>query len=921
MQKIFTTLLFVFSLSVCKAQWVTIPDPNFVAWLQTNYTGCMNGNQMDTTCSGVVIGNYIDCSWENISDLNGIQYFNNLLHLDCSGGTISSLPSLPNLTELDCNNNALTSLPPLSSTLVHLDCRHNQLTSLPALPNSVTYIDCSYNQIANLPTLPNSLDELWCYYNQLTTLPSLPSLLTRLDCSGNLLTSLPTLPNLIWALNCSLNPLTSLPALPNSIIGLACDFSPLTSLPTLPNQLSSLSCYHDQLTSLPSIPASLDILDCYSNFLTSLPDLPETLHGFEVNDNPNLMCIPSFSNFTGAAYSFNISNTGITCLPNVIQHTGYIAQIDTMQVCDVFNLNGCEVAWNIKGNVVIDEDSSCATTNDGIEIPMIKINLKDAGSNLLQQVIANWNGDYSFDTQLGTFKTSVDTSGLPFDILCPVNNQVTSIISNTDSLDLGVNFRLRCKPGFDIGAWNVYRTGAFFPNDTISIHIVAGDYSSVISNGYCNSGVIAGTVKVIINGPTNFLSPLIGALQPTVVDDTLIYSIVDFSLVNSDSDFAFNVITDSTAQSGDIICFNVSVTPFMGDNHISNNNISHCFDVDDSFDPNEKEVSPTGTLPNQFNDWLTYTIHFQNTGTAAAQHIQILDTLDSDIDASTFQLLSYSHATMVQLFGSKVHFNFVNINLPDSTTDSEGSKGYVSYRVKPLANLPLGTTIENTASIYFDFNSPVVTNTVSNLICNPIAPTNLSAIICDGDVYNFNGANISTTGNYSATLNAINGCDSVVNLNLSIETINTNIQQSGDSISVTSNGIIQWFDCSLQQIISGETQTIFVPGIPGNYAAIITQGNCSDTTACVLVSGFDLAISSSRFSVFPNPTDENITIAISQPCENCKIDISNTLGQTIYASTINLNSKIINLKSLPSGVYFIALRSDKMSVVKKLVKE
>ena len=177
---------------------------------------------------------------------------------------------------------------------------------------------------------------------------------------------------------------------------------------------------------------------------------------------------------------------------------------------------------------------------------------------------------------------------------------------------------------------------------------MAGDFVQSIYNANCNSG-ISGEVKVVINGSANYLSPISGALTPTVTADTLIYIIADFSLVNANTDFAFNVVTDSTAPIGAEVCFIVTVTPATGDNNISNNTLTHCFTISNSYDPNEKEVSPIGNLAYPFNDWLTYTIHFQNTGTAPAQHIQILDTLDADLDASTFQLLSYSHAPMVQV--------------------------------------------------------------------------------------------------------------------------------------------------------------------------------------------------------------------------------------------------------------------------------
>ena len=112
--------------------------------------------------------------------------------------------------------------------------------------------------------------------------------------------------------------------------------------------------------------------------------------------------------------------------------------------------------------------------------------------------------------------------------------------------------------------------------------------------------------------------------------------------------------------------------------------------------------------------WLTYTIHFQNTGTAAAQNIELRDTLDADLDLATFQVLAQSHGMQTFVTGNAVRFSFPNINLPDSTTDEPNSHGYVQYRINTLPNLSLGTAVENTASIYFDFNAPVVTNTTVN---------------------------------------------------------------------------------------------------------------------------------------------------------------------------------------------------------------
>ena len=122
------------------------------------------------------------------------------------------------------------------------------------------------------------------------------------------------------------------------------------------------------------------------------------------------------------------------------------------------------------------------------------------------------------------------------------------------------------------------------------------------------------------------------------------------------------------SQANDLVCFDVSVTPLAGDNNTANNNYSQCFTVTNSFDPNEKEVSPSGSIDTSQHE-LTYTIYFQNTGYDTAQFIYIKDTLDNAIDESSIQLLAYSHEPMVQVMGKLIRFNFPNINLPDSTTD------------------------------------------------------------------------------------------------------------------------------------------------------------------------------------------------------------------------------------------------------------
>ncbi|MEM9819966.1 MAG: T9SS type A sorting domain-containing protein [Bacteroidota bacterium] len=151
-----------------------------------------------------------------------------------------------------------------------------------------------------------------------------------------------------------------------------------------------------------------------------------------------------------------------------------------------------------------------------------------------------------------------------------------------------------------------------------------------------------------------------------------------------------------------------------------------------SYDPNDKLVHPNRegnyTL---FEEFLVYTVRFQNTGNDYARDVVIRDTLDANLNASTFQILGTSHPNQLStrlLEDQYLTFDFSNIFLPDSTADFEGSQGYVSYIIEGKEGLAENTAIENTASIYFDFNPPIVTNTTQNIMVSELPTTSTSVL-------------------------------------------------------------------------------------------------------------------------------------------------------------------------------------------------
>jgi len=146
-----------------------------------------------------------------------------------------------------------------------------------------------------------------------------------------------------------------------------------------------------------------------------------------------------------------------------------------------------------------------------------------------------------------------------------------------------------------------------------------------------------------------------------------------------------------------------------------------------SFDPNDKigkAQTPRADGSGSIFEPIRYTIRFQNTGNDTAFNVVILDTLAPQLDPATFMFLGSSHPCEIQIRQERIiEFRFLQILLPDSTINELNSHGFMSYSVKPKLNLPSPITIENRASIHFDFNDAILTNTAINKLVDPTLAT------------------------------------------------------------------------------------------------------------------------------------------------------------------------------------------------------
>ncbi len=638
----------------------TIPDTSFVRFLNENFNDCMSGNQMDTTCPGIRNALQLNFSFTNISDFTGLEYFTALTNL------------------VIVNNN--------------LEIKFFPSLSFPDLE----YFRYSYNNRIN--------------GNQPLSLPRLdfPKLKT-FDCEGNFFTTLPDLNfPLLEKFYCSNNKLRRLDNLiaPN-LKDLSCSANELTSLSLNYPKLEQLACSSNQLISLPPLPSTLCSLDCFSNKLVSLPVLPASLKCGLSCGNNNISCFPVFPDDLQMIF---IAGNPFSCLPNYIPAMD--AKLKAYPLCldnndTVNNPYNCIQAQGITGFIFNDLNGNCKQDVGESFLSHITVKLYTTSNVLINQTVSLLNGFYQFAVPKGNYKVQPDLAG-QFKFSCQTDSVVAS---DTGRITSNVNFGIQCGAGNDFGVQSVAVQGIVFPGNPHDLRIVAGDLSKWYDMD-CETGS-NGKVEITVTGPVTYLSPGQDALTPAVSGNTYTYMISDFGSIDLSKAFGLTFITNTNAQAGNKICVTVHVSSTSSDIDLSNNDKEFCYLVVNSYDPNIKETYPIDVAEG-YNDWFTYTIHFQNTGNAPAQNIVLTDTLDSGLNLETFQVLNYSHYNKVSVKDKAIKMEFPDIQLADSTTDPKGSVGFIQYRIKPVLNLPVGATIYNKAFIYFDYNAPIITNTTIN---------------------------------------------------------------------------------------------------------------------------------------------------------------------------------------------------------------
>lgn len=220
---------------------------------------------------------------------------------------------------------------------------------------------------------------------------------------------------------------------------------------------------------------------------------------------------------------------------------------------------------------------------------------------------------------------------------------------------------------------------------------------------------------------------------------------------------------------------------------------------------------------------------------------------------------------------------------------------------------------------------------VDNLIltgensCSPVT-SGVNENVCFGSDFTYAdgtiSTNIVTNENHTSILTgaAANGCDSIVTENLTVILVDVSTTLNGNDITANATGAsYNWIDCNGMNYTGTTTQT-FTAAISGDYAVEVTQNGCIDTSACTNVNVVGIAENSFQLiSLFPNPTNENITINAQKSLVS-SVEVYNELGQLVLVKQ-SVNSSTINIM-MPkkNGIYFVKIILEHDTLVQRVIK-
>ncbi len=361
---------------------------------------------------------------------------------------------------------------------------------------------------------------------------------------------------------------------------------------------------------------------------------------------------------------------------------------------------------NICGTVYFDANNN--HQQDTTETGISGVHVTLAGSNgHTYQAYTDAQGHYCVLVPIGTYTITMASTNFS---TCSVTPQTLTVTATTPGQVSNQDFAVYCQPGACNLAINIT------PHTTVTAGFPAWYDIQVCNLG---SSVASGTVNLFYDQTLTFNYSSPAQTSHNASTHTLSWALNN--LMPGDCEYYWVTFNANSGLTLNQFVFTLAnVVPGNGCNDVNlNNNVDTVHQVvTGSWDPNNKLAYVTNVENPSYqmvssvepNQRIEYVINFQNQGNANAVNVVIKDVISSDLDISSFEFLGASHPCAVTEDNGEMNFKFSDIQLPAEMTNEPASHGWVKFAINANNGLLPGYVISDDAAIYFDYNTPVVTN-------------------------------------------------------------------------------------------------------------------------------------------------------------------------------------------------------------------
>jgi hypothetical protein len=208
-------------------------------------------------------------------------------------------------------------------------------------------------------------------------------------------------------------------------------------------------------------------------------------------------------------------------------------------------------------------------------------------------------------------------------------------------------------------------------------------------------------------------------------------------------------------------------------------------------------------------------------------------------------------------------------------------------------------------------NNFTLSGNSSNWVEGDVFAHTTTANVCVGESFSYNGTVYSTPGIYSFYFPLSNGCDSVSHFVLNNLIVDTALLVNNSVLTATSNATAyQWVDCANNYaIISGATQSSYIVPANGDYAVIISNGICVDTSSCFSITAVNIkeVENLNSLTLWPSPANQTLFVKTSNG-QLSNFVIYDETGRVIKQGNNPGKNDFysIDISTIESGIYFLS---------------